>query len=211
MAGGRGRIAALWQAAWRVARRYAPKSSATAASVIVVLMVAVTVVCWFVHGAGQAASLLYVVPIALSALRFGRRGGLAAAAYGVAAFVVFELVRAGGGVDLAGWVGPIVTMTLMGGLVGHLSDSSARQQAASRTQEARFEELRRAGLAALDVSDSIVQRVAAARWMLEVGKNQEALDALDATVAEGIDKVSGTLPPLWEDPSGDEGDQSLDS
>jgi hypothetical protein len=32
--------------------------------------------------------------------------------------------------------------------------------------------------------------------MLEAGKHQEALAALNATVAEGIAQVSGTLPPL---------------
>jgi hypothetical protein len=42
----------------------------------------------------------------------------------------------------------------------------------------------------------MVQQVVAARWMLEAGKHQEALAALNATVAEGIAQVSGTLSPL---------------
>lgn len=160
------------------------------------MLVAVTVLRWFVDGSGQAAALLYVVPISLSALRFGRRGGLIAAGVSVAAFTVLKLVHARGDVDVTGWVAPLLAMVLMGGLVGNLSESVARTEAASRVQEQRLEELRRAQIAAAEASDSIVQHVAAARWMLEVGMSQEALAALDATVADGIDQGSSALPPL---------------
>jgi hypothetical protein len=153
---------------------------------------------WFVDGAGQAAALLYVVPISLCALRFGRRGGLGAAGVSVAAFIVLELVRARGDVDVTGWVGPLVAMALMGGLVGHLSEAVSRNEVARMAQEQRLEELRRAQLTAAEASDTIVQRVAAARWMLEVGRSKEALAALDATVAEGIDLVRGALSPLMQ-------------
>ncbi|MDA8284504.1 MAG: hypothetical protein M0Z42_14670, partial [Actinomycetota bacterium] len=140
---------------------------------------------------------LYVVPIALSALCFGRRGGAAAAGCGIAAFVVLEFVRApGGDVDVTGWVGPLLAMALMGGLVGQLSESAARHEAARRIQQRHLDELRRARRAALEVGDSIVQRVAAVRSMLEAGKSEDTLAALDATVAEGIAEVSSALPPL---------------
>ena len=97
MRGGRGRAARLWRVAWDLARRHAPRSPVVAVAVLVGLMAAVTVLRWFVDGAGQAAALLYVVPIALSALRFGRRGGAGAAGCAIGAFVVLELVRAGPG------------------------------------------------------------------------------------------------------------------
>jgi K+-sensing histidine kinase KdpD len=197
----RGPLTSLWSAGWRLSRRYAPRTRAVAMAVIVGLLVAVTVLRWFVDGAGQAAALLYVVPISLSALRFGRRGGLIAAGVSVAAFTVLELVHARGDVDVTGWVAPIVAMALMGGLVGNLSESVARTEAARRDQEQRLEELRRAQIVAAEASDSIVQRVAAARWMLEVGMSQQALAALDATVADGIDQGSSALPPLTLRPS----------
>lgn len=186
MRGGRGRVVRLWRLAWGLSHRHAPRSPVVAVGVIIGLMIAVTVLRWFVDGAGQAAALLYVVPIALSALRFGRRGGAAAAGCGISAFVVLELVRARGDVDVTGWVGPLIAMALVGGLVGHPSE----------IQERHLDELLQSRHAALEASDSIVQHVAAARWMLEAGKSQDALAALNATVAEGIVQVSSTLPPL---------------
>ena len=195
MVGEWGRPVRLWSAGWRLSRRYAPKTPATALAVIVVLMVAVTVLRWFVDGAGQSAALLYVVPIALSALRFGRRGGYLAAGVAMAAFVVLEFVRARGDVDFTGWVAPLLAMALMGGLVGHLSESAASNDAARRHHLREFEEAERARRAELEASDSIVQRVAAARWMLEVGRREEALRALDDTVSDGIDQLGARLPP----------------
>jgi hypothetical protein len=196
MSGGRDRVARLWRLAWGVSRRSAPKTPSVALAVIVGMMAAVTVLRWFVDRAGQAAALLYVVPIALSALRFGRRGGVAAAGSGIAAFVVLEVIRSRGDVGLTGWVAPLLAMALMGGLVGYLSESAARHEAAQRLQARRLDELGAAQRAASEATDSIVQQVVAARWMLEAGKNQEALEALNATVDDGITQVSGTLTPL---------------
>lgn len=202
---GRGRVAALWTRAWRWCRRYAPTTRAAALGVIVGLMAAVTVLRWFVDGAGQAAGLLYVVPIALSALRFGRRGGVAAAAFGITAFAALELIHARGDVDVTGWVAPLLTMALMGGLVGELSDSAADHEAAHRLQAHRVVEMRDAQHAVSETNDSIVQQVAAARWMLEAGKHGEALATLDATVARAIAQTSPALPPLPRRPSRDPG------
>lgn len=196
MPGGGGGAAGLWDRVSELCGRYAPRTRSVALGLVVVLMGAVTVLRWFVDRAGQAAALLYVVPIALCALRFGRRGGVAAAGFGMAAFVTLELVRSQGDVDLTGWVAPLVAMALMGGLVGHLSESAARHEAARRQQERDLDAIRDAQHAVSEVNDSIVQHVVAARWMLEAGKEQEALAALDATVAAGIAQVSGTLPPF---------------
>lgn len=194
MPGGGGFAVRLWDRVLVLCRRYAPRTTAVAVGVVVVLMGAVTVLRWFVDRAGQAAALLYVVPIALCALRFGRRGGVAAAGFGMAAFVTLELVHSQGDVDVTGWVAPLVAMALLGGLVGHLSESAAHHEAAHRQRARDLDAMREAHHAASEVNDSIVQQVAAARWMLEAGNDQEALAALDATVAGGIARVSGTLP-----------------
>ena len=193
---GRGRPASLWRLALGVCRRYAPRTPAVALGVIVGLLGAVTVLRWFVDGAGQGAALLYVVPIAFSALRFGRRGGVAAAGFGISAFVLLEIIRSHGDVDATGWLGPLLAMALLGGLVGYLSESAARHEADHRLQARHLDELRHAQYAASEANDSMVQQVVAARWMLEAGKNEEALAALNATVAAGIAQVSDTLPPL---------------
>lgn len=186
----------IWRRALRACRRLEPRTPAGALGVIIALMVAVTILRWFVDQAGQAAALLYVLPIALSGLRFGRRGGIAAAGFGITAFVILEIVRSQGDVDATGWVGPLLAMALMGGLVGSLSESAARHEAARKIERQRLDELRNAQHAARETNDSIVQQVVAARWMLEAGKSEEALEALGATVAEGIAQVSGKLPPF---------------
>lgn len=196
MPAGRARVTRLWSRFWDACHRYSPKSTPVALGVIVGMMAAVTVLRWFVDRAGQAAALLYVVPIALSALRFGRRGGVTAAGFGISAFVVLELIRSQGDADLTGWVGPLLAMALMGGLVGYLSESAARHDAARDLQARHLEALLDAQKVASEANDSIVQQVVAARWMLEAGKNEEALAALNATVDEGITKVSGSLAPL---------------
>lgn len=195
MVGEWGRAVRLWTAGWNLSRRYAPKAPLRALAVIAVLMVAVTVLRWYVDGAGQSAALLYVVPIALSAMRFGWRGGTVSAGLAMAAFVVLEFARSNGDVDLTGWVAPLLAMALMGGLVGHLSEAAARNDAARRLHLRDFEAAQQARLAELEASDSIVQRVAAARWMLEVGRSEEALRALEDTVNEGIGHLGRRLPP----------------
>jgi hypothetical protein len=170
-----------------------------ASGVIVGLLAAVTVLRWFFDRSGEAVALLYVVPITLGALRFRRRGGLGVAGFGMIAFIVLEAVRARGDLDVTGWAGPLLVMVLIGGVVGHLSESAARREADQRVQaqrSRRLEELCDAQRSAIEASDSIVQQVAAARWMLEAGQSNEALAALDETLAEGIAKVSRTLPSM---------------
>ena len=196
----RGWAARSWGAGWALSRRYAPRSRSVALVVVVALLTAVTVLRWFVDGAGQAAVLLYVVPIALSALRFGRRGGLGAAGFGIVAFIVLETVRAQGDVDATGWAGPLLAMALLGGLVGHLSAVAARAEGAGRLQDHQLDELRDARHAAIEAGDSLVQHVVAARWMLEAGRGDEALIVLNATVAHGMGHLSAALPPLADEP-----------
>ena len=209
MRGAQGWAAGRVRASWEATRRYAPTSVPMAVGIVVSLMVAVTVLRWFFDRAGEAVALLYVVPIALSARRFGRKGGIAAAGFGVTAFVVLETVRARGDVDVTGWVAPLLAMALMGGLVGHLSEVAAQREADRKRQAQRIEELTDARRLAMEASDSVVQQVAAARWMLEAGQSQKALAALGDAVADGITRVHGRLDPLLEDQALD-GTQALD-
>lgn len=200
MSGSTSRFTTLWTRGWGLSQRYAPRSRSVALVVVVVLMAGVTVLRWYVDGAGQSVALLYVVPIALCALRFGRRGGIGSALVGIVAFAVLEVARSRGDADVTGWVAPILAMALMGGLVGSLSESAARHDAARRDQARQLRELWAAHGVALEAGDSVVQRVAAARWLLEAGHVKEALDALDAAVIAGIADVSHVLPPPIEPP-----------
>ncbi len=196
MAAGHRWITRLATDSWGVARREAPSSRPVAVAVVVAAFAGVTALRWYVDGAGQAAALLYVVPIALGALRFGRRGGLAAAAVGAVAFSVLAGVHGTGDLDLTGWLGPVLVMGLVGGLVGWQVDVAVRRQAlqASQARQARqLEALCDEQQAAIRAGDSIVQQLAAVRWLLEAGQTQEAIAALAETVTEGIAEVSCKL------------------
>ncbi len=153
------------------------------------LFAGVTVLRWFIDRSGQAAALLYVVPITLGALRFGRRGAAGTAALGCLGFIVLALVHGRGDLDLTGWSAPVLSMALVGYLAARLEELVRVHAERSRHLEAICE----AQHAALTVSDSIVQQVAAVRWMLEAGKAEEAAEVLDGTVAQGIEKLSGGL------------------
>lgn len=174
---------------------------------IVVLFAVITVLRWFIDGSGQAVAMLYVLPIAISGFWFGRRGGLAAAAVGATAFAVLAVIHGRGDLDVTGWAGPVVAMVLVGGLVGYLADLAERREQANRVQAERtraLEVIRDEQLAALSVSDSIVQQIAAVRWMLESGKTDEAINVLASTLATGMTQLSRGLRTdqvsLGEDP-----------
>lgn len=164
--------------------------------VVVGLFGAVTALRWVVDGSGQAAALLYVVPIALGALWFGRRGGITAATGGTVLFVLLALLHGRGDLDATGWVDPVLAMTLVGILVGELAERAAHLRGfATRHAERsrRLEALCERQQAAILASDSLVQTVAAARWMLESGATDEAVDLLTSGVADGIERLRTTL------------------
>jgi hypothetical protein len=163
--------------------------------VIAGLLAAVTLLRWFFDRNGESVALLYVVPIALGALRFGRRGGIIVAGFGVVAFVVLEAVRARGDLDVSGWAGPLLAMTLIGALVGHLSEVAGHREAEQGLRTAQIGALRDAQRSAISTADSMVQQVAAARWMLEAGQPEEALAALGDAVAEGIARLTPAGDP----------------
>lgn len=158
-------------------------------AVVAGLFAGVTVLRWFIDRSGQTAALLYVVPITLGALRFGRRGAAGTAALGTVGFVVLALVHGRGDLDLTGWSAPPLSMALVGYLAARLAEL-ARVHAERSTH---LQEVCDAQHAALTVSDSIVQQVAAVRWMLDAGKTDEAAEVLGGTVAQGIEQLSGGL------------------
>jgi len=164
-------------------------------ALVVALFAAVTVLRWYVDGAGEAAALLYVVPIVLSARRFGRRAGIGVAALSAAAFVVLTAVHGRGDLDLTGWVGPLLVMAT----VAAFGAPSARPADVDRTvsdavgQRDYLQNVCAVQHSALVASDSMIQEVASARWMLELGHTDEAIEVLGTTLARGISRVSAAL------------------
>ncbi len=182
--------------AWRLGQQGRWSSYRWSLVAIVALFAAITVLRWFIDGSGQAVAMLYVLPIALCGFWFGRRGGLVAAAVGATAFAVLAVIHGRGDLDFTGWAGPVIAMVLVGGLVGYLADLADRREQVNRLQAERnraLEVIRDEQLAALSVSDSIVQQIAAVRWMLESGKTDEAIDVLASTLATGMTQLSRGL------------------
>ena len=169
--------------------RDAWRSVPVSLSMVAALFAGVTLLRWFIDRSGQEAALLYVLPITLGALRFGRIGAAGSAALGTVGFVVMALVHGRGDLDLTGWSAPPLSMALVGFLAARLEGLVRAHAERGR----HLEEVREAQRAALTASDSIVQQVAAARWMLEAGRADEAAEVLNGTIAEGIEKLAGGL------------------
>ncbi len=164
--------------------------------VIVTLFLGVTALRWFLENSGEAVALLYLVPIVLAALGRGRRGGVISASAAAASFALLTGLRGRGDLDVTGWALPILAMYLLGVVVGQLVERlAARTQLAAHAVDRRreLEQLCVRQQAALRVSDSMLQGVAAARWMLEAGRTEQAIDTLGATVAEGVQHLSAAL------------------
>lgn len=157
-----------------------------AVSGIAVLFVLVTILRL---GLGSDAmvgvALFYVVPVSLAALAWGRRGGLVAVCVALALLALWMLVD---DVDLGllGWSARIVPILLSGLLLGDASDRLRRAEALHLRQLEK-ELLHRQ---AVEVNDSLLQGMSAAKWAVEAGNYELGLKALDDTLHAGQALVS---------------------
>ena len=127
----------------------------------------------------DAITVLFVLPVALVAVAFGFRPGLGAGLLAVALMVVWVAVR---DIDLTplGWFSRVTPMLLLGALMGLASD---------RIHEAEERERELAAMAALqresaEIQDTVVQGMAAAKWMLEMGEVDQGISVLTTTMCE---------------------------
>jgi hypothetical protein len=156
--------------------------------VIGVLFAAVLALRLLAGGPVDAYSMLYVLPVALAATAFGVRGGAAAGLLAVALILVWTVVR---DVHLGptGWLTRAVPLLLLGFLLGRAMDRARRAEV----------DLRRHEMAALlhreaiEINDSLVQRMSAAKWSLESGLTEVGLDILSTAVSEAHQLVSDLL------------------
>ena len=154
--------------------------------------------------ASDAIALLYSLPIALMAVSFGLRGGLAAAACGYAVFSVFAVTSIHGYVGFDGWVSRAVAMFLLGALLGHATDRSeraARVALEHQRQRLVLEEQNRRYSDGIEISDSILQYLAAARWRIEQGRHDEAAALLATALTRGQQMVGELLPNRDPEPA----------
>ena len=141
-------------------------------------------------GAVQATALLFCLPIALLAVAFGLRAGLAAGVVGLALLAIWA-VTDDVGLSVVGWAARVTPMLLLGGLLGQASD---------RLRDAERENVRLADVArrhrdAVELNDSVVQRLAAAKWALEAGRTEQALDV----IVETLDYAQALVSDLLHD------------
>ena len=138
--------------------------------------------------ASVGITLLYVVPISLAALVWGRVAGMIASG---AALVLLVLWVLAADVDLnvLGWSARVVPILLVGLLLGDSSDRLRRAEQA-HIEQAERELLHRQ---AVEINDSLLQGMAAAKWALEAERHDVALERLHDTIASGQKLVAGLI------------------
>ena len=136
----------------------------------------------------DAYSMLYVFPVALVAFAFGLRKGAAAGVLAVLLIVVWAAIR-DVSLDPAGWASRILPILLLGVLLGEASDRLRRNEAERR----RLETAALLHRDAIEINDSLIQGMAAAKWSLEAGDVDTGLNTLNATISQAQELVSGLI------------------
>ena len=161
------------------------------------LFAGVSVAGYFSDGSGEAIDILYSLPVALLAMSFGLLGGLVGAAAGFSLFTIFQLADGVGDIDATGWIARAAGLLLLGVLLGRATDQIKAGQLrtlAEQEQRRLLQETAHRQVEALEISDSILQHLAAAKWMVERGKDEDAIDILTSTLVTGQRMVAELLP-----------------
>lgn len=138
--------------------------------------------------------LLYTLPISLLAITFGLRAGLLAGVAGgslVGLWAVVDQVH----FSPVGWVSRLAPMLLLGILLGDAVDRLRRAEAEHRALEEQHRRLEAAAARqrdAIEINDSIVQNLSAAKWALE---SQDASAAL-TIIADTLDQSQRMVSDL---------------
>jgi K+-sensing histidine kinase KdpD len=159
-----------------------------AAVVSIALFVGIFALRWSVGGVADSIAMLYVLPVALLALSFGFRVGLGAGLLAVSLFAVWMLAT-GESLSPLGWVCAVTPLLLVGALVGIATE---------RIREANRVERHAMDVALLqreaaEINDSVLQQMAATKWLLESGHIDEAIELLEATMTTGQRLVTRVL------------------
>jgi hypothetical protein len=158
---------------------------ALALPVAALLYGAVLVLRLLTGDAADAYSMLYALPVALVAIAYGMRAGVLAGLVAVGLIAVWTVVD---DVSLtpSGWLSRALPLLLLGALLGQATDQA-------RAADAERRELEAAALLhreAIEINDSLIQGMAAAKWTLEGGQVDAGLRILETTIAEAHELVS---------------------
>jgi hypothetical protein len=167
-------------------------------TVVTAVVLAIGAAAMLVAGgeAATAAPSLLCLPVALLATAFGLRGGIGAAAGAV--LLVGGWALAWHGLGAVGWIARTGPLALLGPLLGHATDRLRRAEAAL----AGLADAERRQRDAVQLNDTIVQSLAAAKWALERSDLPGGLQIVDETLERCNRMVSdlirgAELRPLW--------------
>ena len=121
--------------------------------------------------------LLYCLPVALVAVAFGRTAGLLAGALSIAATSTWA-VLAGAEYGALSWTARTAPLLLLGGLLGDAFDRLVRSEEVVRQEHAAALRAREA----VELNDTVVQGLAAAKWALEAGRSDRGLEIVSETL-----------------------------
>jgi K+-sensing histidine kinase KdpD len=133
----------------------------------------------------DAISMLYLFPIALVAMTKGRWGGLLGGLVAVVLVVLWVVVQSVA-LSAMGWSSRVLPLLLVGSLIGDARDRLTRAAAEHAVHEVAEQRHREA----IEINDSLVQGMSAAKWSIEAGRTEAGLDALRETVERGHRLVS---------------------
>ena len=136
----------------------------------------------------DAYSMLYALPVALVATAFGLRAGTVAGVVAVGLTVLWAVTQ-----DIpltpTGWASRVMPLLLLGVLLGHATDRARRAESERRRLQAAALLHREA----IEINDSLVQGMAAAKWSLETGHAETGTEILNQTIAQAHELVSGLI------------------
>jgi hypothetical protein len=161
---------------------------ALAVTVSVMLFAVVFAMQWFVGGVEDPIVMLYVLPVALLALTFDFKMGLAAGITAVGLLAVW-VGASGEPLSPLGWLSLATPLVLLGALVGAAADRIRRTNQLERhaTEVALLER------EAAEINDTVLQQLAATKWMLESGRTDDGIALLDATMTTARQLVTRAL------------------
>lgn len=142
----------------------------------------------FVGDPVDGYSMFYVLPVALVAVAFGLRGGVTAGLVACALMVLWAVAK-DVSLDPGGWLARIFPMLLLGSLLGDAADHLRRGEDERR----RLQSAALLHREAIEINDSIVQGMAAAKWSLEAGRTEAGLRTLEDTLDDAQRLVSGLI------------------
>jgi K+-sensing histidine kinase KdpD len=160
------------------------RRSRLAVTTAAALFVAVFAIRWALPEE-EAVTALYVFPISLVAMARGLRAGLVAAAVALLLMALGVLVT-DATLSTTGWLVRIATLLAVGALLGSAADNLSRAEQQRQLSALSAQRQRQA----VEINDTLIQGMAAAKWAMEAGQVDAGLATLTDTIVLGQDLVS---------------------